>query len=119
VEVDANFVAAVLTVIGFSVHDTIVVFDRIRENLIKGQGATLEDTVNLSISQTLVRSINTSVTVLLVLGAMLLYGGSSIHYFVLALFVGIAIGTYSSIFNAAPVLVSWQRWSNKRALAKK
>jgi preprotein translocase subunit SecF len=119
VEVDANFVAAVLTVIGFSVHDTIVVFDRIRENLIKGQGATLEDTVNLSISQTLVRSINTSVTVLLVLGAMLLYGGSSIHYFVLALFVGIAIGTYSSIFNAAPVLVSWQRWSNKRAAKAK
>lgn len=115
VEIDANFVAAVLTVIGFSVHDTIVVFDRIRENLIKGQGATLEDTVNLSISQTLVRSINTSVTVLLVLGAMLLYGGASIHYFVLALFVGIAIGTYSSIFNAAPVLVSWQRWTDKRS----
>lgn len=115
VEIDANFVAAILTVIGFSVHDSIVVFDRIRENLVRGQGATLEDTVNLSISQTLVRSINTSLTVLLVLGAMLLFGGESIHYFVLALFIGIAIGTYSSIFNAAPVLVSWQLWSERRA----
>ena len=118
IEIDANFVAAVLTVIGFSVHDSIVVFDRIRENLLRGQGATLEDTVNLSISQTLVRSINTSVTVLLVLGAMLLFGGESIHYFVLALFIGIAIGTYSSIFNAAPVLVSWQLWSQRRAVKK-
>lgn len=115
VEVDASFVAAVLTVIGFSVHDTIVVFDRIRENLLRGQGRTFADTVNFSIVQTLVRSINTSLTVLIVLLAMLLFGGESIHTFVLALFIGIAIGTYSSIFNAAPVLVSWQEWSEKRA----
>lgn len=115
VELDANFVAAILTVIGFSVHDTIVVFDRIRENLLRGQGSTLEDTVNFSIVQTLVRSINTSLTVLLVLTAMYLFGGTSIHHFVLALLVGIAIGTYSSIFNAAPVLVTWQKWSDKRA----
>lgn len=115
VEVEASFVAAVLTVIGFSVHDTIVVFDRIRENLLRGQGTTLEDTVNFSIVQTLVRSINTSFTVLLVLSAMFLFGGESISSFVLALLVGIGMGTYSSIFNAAPVLVTWQKWSEKRA----
>ena len=115
VELDATFVAAVLTVIGFSVHDTIVVFDRIRENLLRGQGKTFEDTVNFSILQTLVRSVNTSLTVLLVLAAMLLFGGESIHDFILALFIGIAVGTYSSIFNAAPVLVTWQNWSEKRA----
>lgn len=115
VEIDANFVAALLTVIGFSVHDTIVVFDRIRENLIRGQGKTFEDTVNFSIVQTMVRSINTSVTVLLVLSAMYLFGGESIKTFVLALLIGIAAGTYSSIFNAAPVLVTWQNWADKRA----
>ncbi|MSU75922.1 protein translocase subunit SecF [Patescibacteria group bacterium] len=118
VEVDANFVAALLTVIGFSVHDTIVVFDRIRENLIRGQGKTFEDTVNFSIVQTIVRSINTSLTVLLVLAAMYLFGGSSIQTFVLALLVGIAAGTYSSIFNAAPILVTWQNWADKRAAKK-
>lgn len=115
VQIDANFVAAILTVIGFSVHDTIVVFDRIRENLIKGKGKTFEATVNYSIVQTLVRSINTSITVLLVLAAMYLFGGESIQSFVLALLVGIAAGTYSSIFNAAPLLVTWQSWVDKRA----
>lgn len=114
VEVDANFVAALLTVIGFSVHDTIVVFDRVRENLIKGVGERFEDTVNYSLVQTMVRSVNTSVTVLLVLAAMYLFGGTSIKTFVLALLVGIAAGTYSSIFNAAPVLVTWQNWAEKR-----
>lgn len=115
VELDANFVAAILTVIGFSVHDTIVVFDRIRENLLRGHGTTLADTVNFSILQTFVRSINTSVTVLLVLASMYFFGGGSIENFVLALLTGIAIGTYSSIFNAAPVLVSWQLFTEKRA----
>lgn len=117
VEVDANFVAAVLTVLGFSVHDTIVVFDRIRENLVRGRGAGFEDTVNFSIVQTLVRSVNTSMTVLLVLTAMYFFGGESIKHFVLALLIGIAIGTYSSIFNAAPLLVTWQLWSQKRKKA--
>lgn len=116
VEVDANFVAAVLTVIGFSVHDTIVVFDRIRENLLKGQGATFEDTVNYSIVQTFVRSVNTSVTVMLVLASMYFFGGESIRHFILALLLGIAIGTYSSIFNAAPLLVTWQQFTDKRAV---
>lgn len=115
VVIDANFVAAILTVLGFSVHDTIVVFDRIRENLVRGQGNTFEDTVNFSIVQTMVRSINTSFTVILVLSAMYFFGGESIQHFVLALLIGIAIGTYSSIFNAAPILVTWQNWSDRRS----
>ncbi|MDP9212212.1 MAG: protein translocase subunit SecF, partial [bacterium] len=94
---------------------TIVVFDRIRENLVKRIGSTFPETVNYSIAQTLVRSINTSVTVLLVLFAMYFFGGESLQGFVLALLIGTAIGTYSSIFNAAPLLVTWQRWSDKRA----
>jgi preprotein translocase subunit SecF len=104
VEVNTSFVAAVLTVLGFSVHDTIVVFDRIRENLPKSNGS-FEDTVNVSVNQTLTRSINTSMTVLLVLLCITLMGGASIKYFSMALFVGIFFGTYSSIFLASPFLV--------------
>lgn len=114
VEVDALFVTALLTVIGFSVHDTIVVFDRIRENLGKEGGGNFAKTVNDSILQTLGRSLNTSITVLLVLLALLLFGGASIRWFVVALIVGIASGTYSSIFNAAPILVVWHEWSLRR-----
>jgi preprotein translocase subunit SecF len=115
VEVDALFVTAVLTIIGFSVHDTIVVFDRIRENLGREGGGNFAKTVNDSILQTLGRSLNTSITVLLVLLALLLFGGASIRWFVVALLVGIASGTYSSIFNASPILVVWHEWSQKRA----
>ncbi len=115
VEVDSLFVTAVLTVIGFSVHDTIVVFDRIRENLGKSGGGNFSQTVNDSILQTLGRSLNTSITVLLVLFALLLFGGASIKWFVVALLVGIASGTYSSIFNASPILVVWHEWSLKRS----
>jgi preprotein translocase subunit SecF len=114
VEVDALFVTALLTIIGFSVHDTIVVFDRIRENLGKMPGAELAEVVNTSIVQTFVRSLNTSVTVLMTLLAILLFGGETIRWFVFALFVGIASGTYSSIFNAAPILVLWEERSKKR-----
>lgn len=114
VEVDSLFVTAVLTVIGFSVHDTIVVFDRIRENLGKSGGGNFSQVVNDSILQTIGRSLNTSITVLLVLFALLLFGGTSIKWFVVALFVGIASGTYSSIFNASPILVVWHEWSLKR-----
>ena len=110
VEVDSLFVTAVLTVLGFSVHDTIVVFDRIRENLRTEAGRSLEDVVNHSINQTVVRSLNTSLTVLFVLLSLLLFGGDTIRYFVLALFIGIIAGTYSSIFIASPILVLWQRW---------
>lgn len=108
VEVDSLFVTAVLTVIGFSVHDTIVVFDRIRENLIKHPTQPFSQVVNFSLSETLVRSINTSVTVTLSLVALLIFGGESIRWFVLALLIGIISGTYSSIFNAAPLLALWE-----------
>lgn len=114
VEVDSLFVTAMLTVLGFSVHDTIVVFDRIRENLKIYAGQSIEFVVNHSISQTIVRSLNTSLTVLFVLLALLLFGGESIRYFVLALFVGIIVGTYSSIFIASPVLVMWQNWKSNK-----
>lgn len=114
VEVDALFVTALLTVIGFSVHDTIVVFDRIRENLGKNVNESFSQVVNDSILQTIGRSLNTSITVLLVLFGLLLFGGESIRWFVVALIVGIASGTYSSIFNASPILVVWHEWSLKR-----
>lgn len=114
IEVDALFVTAVLTVIGFSVHDTIVVFDRIRENLRRRGSGDFVQTVNDSIVQTLARSINTSLTVLLALLALYLFGGASIKNFVLALLIGIASGTYSSIFNATPTLVILQEWRAKR-----
>lgn len=108
IEIDALFVTAMLTVIGFSVHDTIVVFDRIRENLARRTGDPFETVVNHSIVQTLARSLNTSITVLLTLLALYLFGGVSIRIFVLALLVGIFSGTYSSIFNASCLLVVWQ-----------
>ncbi|KKR31075.1 MAG: Protein translocase subunit SecF [Candidatus Falkowbacteria bacterium GW2011_GWF2_39_8] len=108
VEINTSFVAAILTVIGYSVHDTIVVFDRLRENLPKSH-EDFEGTVNTSLNQTLVRSINTSVTVLLTLVAITIFGGSSIRSFALALTIGIFIGTYSSIFVASPVLVVWEK----------
>lgn len=108
IEINTPFVAAVLTVLGYSVHDTIVVFDRIRENLPKSD-LDFENTVNASLNQTLVRSLNTSLTVLLVLLAIIIFGGASIRTFVLALAVGIFIGTYSSIFVASPLLVVWEK----------
>lgn len=117
VEIDALFVTAVLTVIGFSVHDTIVVFDRVRENLTKVSYKDFEETVENSIMQTIARSINTSLTVVLVLLALLLFGGASIRWFVVALLIGIISGTYSSIFNAAPLLVTLQNF-RQRAKSK-
>jgi preprotein translocase subunit SecF len=115
IEIDSMFVTAMLTVLGFSVHDTIVVFDRIRENVKIFAGQPLEFVINHSITQTIVRSLNTSLTVLFVLLALLLFGGESIRYFVLALFIGVITGTYSSIFVASPILVLWQKWSARRA----
>ena len=122
-EVDALFLTALLTVISFSVHDTIVVFDRIRENLIaRRSGETFEDIVNHSIVQTLPRSINTQLTSLFTLTALLLFGGASIRNFVLILLIGLISGTYSSIFNAAQMLVvwenrEWRRWFGRGDLA--
>ncbi len=109
-QVDSLFVTAMLTVIGFSVHDTIVVFDRIRENLQhRPKGESFMDLTDRSISQTLARSINTSLTVLITLMALFFFGGSSIHQFTGALLVGILSGTYSSIFNASVLLVLWKK----------
>lgn len=108
IEVDALSITALLTVIGFSVHDTIVVFDRVRENLPKLPKHTFEQVVDFSLSETLVRSLNTSLTVTLTLTSLLLFGGESIRWFVATLLVGIVSGTYSSIFNAAPILVLWE-----------
>lgn len=108
-EINTAFVAAVLTVLGYSVHDTIVVFDRLRENLPKSN-EDFAGTVNTSLNQTIVRSLNTSLTVLLVLAAIIIFGGASIRTFVLALAIGIGVGTYSSIFVASPILVVWEKW---------
>ncbi len=107
-EFDALMLTALLTVIGFSVHDTIVVFDRIRENMSRMRDARFEDVVNHSILQTLDRSINTSLTTLFTLAALILFGGITIQQFAIVLFIGILSGSYSSIFNAAPLLVVWQ-----------
>jgi preprotein translocase SecF subunit len=112
--VDALFVTAMLTVIGFSVHDTIVVFDRIRENRQRHAGEPFAAIVNHSILQTLGRSINTSMTVVITLVALLLFGPSSINNFILALLIGIVSGTYSSIFVASPILVDWHGWEGRR-----
>ena len=114
-EIDVLFVTAALTVVGFSVHDTIVIFDRIRENLRLGGAqrlmrANFESVVNLSIVQSLARSLNTSMTVIFVLLGLLLIAPQSIKGFALALLVGIVSGTYSSIFNASPLLVAWRNW---------
>jgi preprotein translocase subunit SecF len=114
VEIDALFVTAMLTVIGFSVHDTIVVFDRIRENKARHLGEPFDEIVNHSILQTFGRSIMTSLTVILTLLALFLFGGAAISDFVLALLIGIVIGTYSSIFVASPLLVDWQAWEDRR-----
>ena len=114
VEIDALFVTAMLTVIGFSVHDTIVVFDRVRENKARHAGEPFADIVNHSILQTFGRSIMTSLTVVLTLLALLLFGGAAISDFILALLIGIISGTYSSIFVAAPLLVDWQLWDDRR-----
>jgi preprotein translocase subunit SecF len=106
-QVDSLIVTALLTILGFSVHDTIVTFDRIRESLFKSRNLTFADVVNKSINETLVRSLSTSLTTFLVLIAVYLFGGESINHFVLALAFGVIIGTYSSIFLASPLLVVW------------
>jgi len=118
VEIDALFVTALLTVIGFSVHDTIVVFDRIRENLAHHSDPTFEGVVNYSLAQTLVRSLNTSLTVVFTLLALYLFGGASTQTFVLALLIGVVSGTYSSIFNASQLLVSWENGEIQRLFGR-
>ncbi len=114
-EVDTLFVTALLVVLGFSVHDTIVVFDRVRENL-HGAGSreTFAETVGKSISQTFTRSINTSLTTLIALIVLYILGGSTTQHFTLALIIGIAVGTYSSVFIGSPLLVTLNNWQKKR-----
>ena len=113
-EFDALFVTALLTIIGFSVHDTIVVFDRIRENRVRHSGEPFGAIVNHSILQTAGRSIITSLTVVITLGALLLLGPPTIRTFTLALLLGVVSGTYSSIFNASQILVAWDDWDRRR-----
>lgn len=116
-EVDINFIVAVLVVIGFSVHDTIVVFDRIREHLRLGGSSASADgfaeLVNLSINETFARSLNTSLTLVIVLVALFILGALTLKYFILAILVGTIAGTYSSIFVASPMLVIWQKAAQK------
>ncbi len=107
-EVDSLFLTALLTVIGFSVHDSIVVFDRIRENASKYRRQPYEKTVNDSILQTITRSINTQLTVFFPMLALVIFGGSTIRHFIVIMLIGVISGTYSSIFNAAPILVVWE-----------
>jgi SecD/SecF fusion protein len=113
-EVDSLFVTAILTSVSFSIHDTIVVFDRVRENLRVGPRLTFDQVINLSTVQTMTRSLNTALTVTFVLLALVLFGGESIRGFVLALLIGIVTGTYSSIFNASTLLVAWQSVDRER-----
>jgi len=113
-EFDALFVSALLTIIGFSVHDTIVVFDRIRENRVRHAGEPFGQIVNHSILQTAARSIITSLTVAVTLGALMLLGPPTIRTFALALLLGVVSGTYSSIFNASQLLVAWTEWDARR-----
>lgn len=118
-EINSLFITALLTIMGFSVHDTIVVFDRIRENLRLSPSTPFKETINNSIIQTFARSMNTSLTVFIVLLSMFLLGGESIRPFILALLIGIIIGTYSSIFNATPLLYVWQNFIDRRQLKTK
>ncbi|MCD6270505.1 protein translocase subunit SecF [bacterium] len=120
VELSIPIITAFLTIFGYSVNDSVVVFDRIRENLLKSRGTSFDITVEKSLNQTLARSFNTSLTTLIVLFAIFLFGGETLKYFSLTLILGISFGTYSSIFLASPLLVSyWQFKSNKKAKVTK
>jgi len=109
IEIDTNFIVALLVVMGFSVHDTIVVFDRVRENIVslKQHNVTLSEIINYSVNETFARSVNTSLTLVFVLIALLLFGPESLFYFILTILIGTVVGTYSSIFVASPLLYMW------------
>lgn len=118
-EVGTMFLVAILTVIGYSVNDTIVVFDRIRENVLTFPNRELSEVVNLSISETIGRSLNTSVTLLITLMALMLFGGSTIREFLLVLLIGVVVGTYSSIAIASQTLISWEYGDFKRVILRR
>jgi len=109
VEVDALFITGLLTIVGYSINNTVVVFDRVRENISKVVSPDFAVTVNISLVETLVRSLNTSLTTLCVILALLLFGGATIHYFILVLFIGLIAGTYTSMCIAGPLLVVWEK----------
>ncbi|HEX8464200.1 MAG TPA: protein translocase subunit SecF [Abditibacterium sp.] len=115
IEIDSGFIAALLTVVGYSINDSVVIFDRLRENLRLRRAEPFEKIVNESLLETMSRSINTGLTVLIMLFVLLMFGGESIYNFTLAMLIGIASGLYSSIFNASMVLVAWHRWDEKKA----
>jgi len=117
-EVNTMFITGLLTVIGFSTHDTIVVFDRIRENVTRNPGVGFAEVVNASLTETLARSINTSMTVVVTLVALLLLGGVTIQSFLVVLLIGVISGTYSSIFVASQILVSWEEGDLGRILGR-
>jgi len=117
IEIDGAFIAALLTVVGYSINDSVVIFDRVRENLKLRRKEPYNKVINDSLLETMSRSINTGLTVLIMLFILLMYGGESIYSFVLAMLVGIASGLYSSIFNASMVLVAWHKWDEKKVAA--
>jgi preprotein translocase subunit SecF len=114
IEIDGSFIAALLTVVGYSINDSVVIFDRLRENLRNRRKEPFDKVVNDSLLETMSRSINTGLTVIIMLFVLLFFGGESIYNFVLAMLIGIASGLYSSIFNASMVLVAWNRWDEKK-----
>ena len=114
VEVDIPFVVALLTILGYSVNDTIVVFDRVRENLIRRNAEHFDETINFAVNETMARSINTTLTTLFPLATLFFFGGETIKYFSLALWIGIFLGAYSSIFVASPLLVTWNKFASRR-----
>ncbi len=116
-ELDSSFVAVILTVIGYSVHDTIVIFDRIRENLKLHRRANFADTVNASLLQTMTRSINTVLTTLLTLTALAIFASDAIRVFAIGMIIGIVSGAYSSIFNASQIVVVWERYRARKKVA--
>jgi len=115
VQITIPIIVGLLTVLGYSVNNTIVVFDRVRENLLKQRGENFEEIANKSLNQTLVRSINTSLTALFVLVAIFVLGGETLRYFSLSLILGVSFGTYSSLLLASPLLVTWLNFKQKRA----
>lgn len=117
-EITIPIIAALLTILGFSVHDTIVIFDRIRENILRKGASQFQETVDWSLNQTLGRSISTVATTLLAMVAIFFFGGQTLKWFSLALIIGIASGAYSSIFIASPLLVTWQKWNERRLSGK-
>lgn len=115
VEIDAYFISALLTLLGYSINDTIVTFDRIRENLHKKQNLTFKEILNVSINETLTRTINTGLCVIIMLSSVLFFGGETTKYFMLALLIGMILGTYSSLFIASPLLLFFYNQKYKKA----